>query len=96
MAYDPHNECRGIFSDWFRFPSCCICKCYNVPFEYRVTSRSPRSMSKNFKDDDELYNSNDSMDLEENSNHEQDDWIERKKNYFNDDVGEIFSDEIEF
>lgn len=46
LAYDPHNECRGIFSDWFRFPSCCICKCYNIPLEYRVTSRSPRSMNR--------------------------------------------------
>lgn len=43
LAYDPHNECRGIFSDWFRFPSCCICKCYDIPMEFRVTSRSPRS-----------------------------------------------------
>ncbi|XP_055548389.1 protein spaetzle 4 isoform X2 [Wyeomyia smithii] len=44
LAYDPHNECRGIFSDWFRFPSCCICKCYDLPFDYRVTSRSPRTV----------------------------------------------------
>lgn len=44
LAYDPHNECRGIFSDWFRFPSCCICKCYDIPFDYRVTSRSPRNL----------------------------------------------------
>lgn len=44
LAYDPHNECRGIFSDWFRFPSCCICKCYDIPNEFRVTSRSPRSL----------------------------------------------------
>ncbi|XP_055915945.1 protein spaetzle 4 [Eupeodes corollae] len=43
LAYDPHNECRGIFSDWFRFPSCCICKCYDIPSEFRATSRSPRS-----------------------------------------------------
>nr|CAI5824219.1 unnamed protein product [Callosobruchus analis] len=43
LAYDPNNECRGIFSDWFRFPSCCICKCYDMPVEFRVTSRSPRS-----------------------------------------------------
>ncbi|XP_067624875.1 protein spaetzle 4 [Eurosta solidaginis] len=43
LAYDPHNECRGIFSDWFRFPSCCICKCYGMPVEFRATSRSPRS-----------------------------------------------------
>ncbi|XP_058454294.1 protein spaetzle 4 isoform X2 [Malaya genurostris] len=47
LAYDPHNECRGIFSDWFRFPSCCICKCYDLPFDYRVTSRSPRTIVKN-------------------------------------------------
>ncbi|XP_063702936.1 protein spaetzle 4 [Culicoides brevitarsis] len=44
LAYDPHNECRGIFSDWFKFPSCCVCKCYDIPFDYRVTSRSPRSI----------------------------------------------------
>merc|ERR1719376_655509 len=31
LAYDPNNECRGIFSDWFKFPSLCICKCYNHP-----------------------------------------------------------------
>lgn len=44
LAYDPNNDCRGIFSDWFRFPSCCVCKCYNIPgIEYRGTSRSPRS-----------------------------------------------------
>ncbi|CAH1105824.1 unnamed protein product [Psylliodes chrysocephalus] len=42
LAYDPSNECRGIFSDWFKFPSCCICKCYDMPVEFRVTSRSPR------------------------------------------------------
>lgn len=43
LAYDPNNECRGIFSDWFRFPSCCVCKCYNIPADFRVTSRSPRN-----------------------------------------------------
>lgn len=42
LAYDPNNECRGIFSDWFRFPSCCVCKCYDILAEFRVTSRSPR------------------------------------------------------
>lgn len=54
-------------------------------------------MSRNLKDDDELSNANyDGMDVDEDSNREQDDWI-RKKNYFNDDdVGEVFSDEIEF
>merc|ERR1719266_916094 len=34
LAFDPNNECRGIFSDWFKFPSYCICKCYNVPEEF--------------------------------------------------------------
>ncbi|XP_012543401.1 protein spaetzle 4 [Monomorium pharaonis] len=46
LAYDPNNECRGIFSDWFRFPSCCICRCYDLPLEFRVTSRSPRTSHK--------------------------------------------------
>ncbi|KAK6627904.1 hypothetical protein RUM44_010386 [Polyplax serrata] len=45
LAYDPNNECRGIFSDWFRFPSCCVCKCYDLPMEFRLTSRSPRFQS---------------------------------------------------
>ncbi|XP_068617824.1 protein spaetzle 4 [Battus philenor] len=40
LAYDPRNECRGIFADWFRFPACCVCKCYDVPLELRA--RSPR------------------------------------------------------
>ncbi|KAG8234809.1 hypothetical protein J437_LFUL015165 [Ladona fulva] len=43
LAYDPRNECRGIFSDWFKFPSCCVCMCYNIPSELRHTSRSPRN-----------------------------------------------------
>ncbi|XP_058794425.1 protein spaetzle 4-like [Phymastichus coffea] len=43
LAYDPNNECRGIFSDWFKFPSCCICRCYDLPLEFRVTSRAPRA-----------------------------------------------------
>ncbi|KAF7997759.1 hypothetical protein HCN44_009157 [Aphidius gifuensis] len=47
LAYDPNNECRGIFSDWFKFPSCCVCRCYDI--ELRVTSRSPRNHKKKFK-----------------------------------------------
>ncbi|XP_063244187.1 protein spaetzle 4 [Bacillus rossius redtenbacheri] len=43
LAYDPKNECRGIFSDWFKFPSCCVCKCYDLPVEFHITSRSPRA-----------------------------------------------------
>ncbi|KAI5632476.1 spaetzle domain-containing protein [Phthorimaea operculella] len=36
LAYDPRNECRGIFADWFKFPACCVCKCYDVPLEFRA------------------------------------------------------------
>ncbi|XP_069696677.1 protein spaetzle 4 isoform X2 [Periplaneta americana] len=43
LAYDPNNECRGIFSDWFKFPSCCVCRCYDLPLEFQITSRSPRT-----------------------------------------------------
>ncbi|BES87847.1 Hypothetical protein NTJ_00653 [Nesidiocoris tenuis] len=43
LAYDPSNDCRGIFSDWFKFPSCCVCRCYDLPSELRLTSRSPRN-----------------------------------------------------
>ncbi|CAM1312981.1 spz4 (predicted) [Pycnogonum litorale] len=47
LAFDPTNDCRGIFADWFRFPSCCICKCYdlgdfNVPRESRFSHRQGR------------------------------------------------------
>lgn len=58
LAYNPLDACRGIFSDWFRFPSCCICKCYDIPFDYRVTSRSPRGSEKMLQtevDDDESF-----------------------------------------
>lgn len=96
LAYDPHNECRGIFSDWFRFPSCCICKCYNIPFEYRVTSRSPRSLNKHFKNDEESVNADENVDQDsENSFNDNDDWYS-KKNFFNDDIDEMFNDEIDF
>lgn len=32
LAYDPNNECGGIFMDWFLFPSCCVCRCAKNPF----------------------------------------------------------------
>ncbi|CAH0564696.1 unnamed protein product [Brassicogethes aeneus] len=33
LAYDPDNDCKGIFMDWFLFPSCCVCRCDpNTPF----------------------------------------------------------------
>lgn len=96
LAYDPHNECRGIFSDWFRFPSCCICKCYNIPFEYRVTSRSPRSLNKHFKNDEESFNADENVDQDsENSFNDNDDWYS-KKGFFNDDIDEMLNDEIDF
>jgi hypothetical protein len=50
LAFDPTNECRGIFSDWFRFPSFCLCKCYGAremmqgvrdPKKTDLTSRLP-------------------------------------------------------
>ena len=40
LAFDPSNECRGVFSDWFRFPSFCICKCYDSARQLREV-RSP-------------------------------------------------------
>ena len=39
LAFDPNNECRGIFSDWFRFPSFCICKCYDSARQLREVRR---------------------------------------------------------
>jgi len=32
LAYDPNNDCSGIFMDWFLFPSCCSCRCIKNPF----------------------------------------------------------------
>lgn len=76
LAYDPHNECRGIFSDWFRFPSCCICKCYDIPMEFRVTSRSPRSFDKRHPADlaeDELHKAI--------YNHATEDWYKPREDF---------------
>ena len=30
LAFDPSNECRGIFSDWFELPSFCVCKFWKI------------------------------------------------------------------
>lgn len=68
LAYNPLDACRGIFSDWFRFPSCCTCKCYDIPLDYRVTSRSPRG-SENILDDA----INDEVDEQEESDFVDDD-----------------------
>lgn len=32
LAYDPNDDCAGIFMDWFLFPSCCACRCNKNPF----------------------------------------------------------------
>lgn len=32
LAYDPNNDCAGIFMDWFLYPSCCVCRCHKNPF----------------------------------------------------------------
>jgi len=32
LAYDPNNDCAGIFMDWFLYPSCCVCRCAKNPF----------------------------------------------------------------
>ncbi|XP_045124967.1 LOW QUALITY PROTEIN: protein spaetzle 4-like [Portunus trituberculatus] len=51
LAFDPTNECRGIFSDWFRFPSFCVCKCYNL----HLFTSSSRMGRLNLDDDGEDY-----------------------------------------
>ena len=33
LAYDPNNDCSGVFMDWFLFPSCCSCRCLKNPFQ---------------------------------------------------------------
>lgn len=30
LAYDPDDDCKGIFMDWFLFPSCCVCRCLKI------------------------------------------------------------------
>jgi len=36
LAYDPNNDCSGIFMDWFLFPSCCSCRCLKNPLLART------------------------------------------------------------
>jgi len=31
LSFDPEDDCKGIFMDWFLFPSCCVCKCTPTP-----------------------------------------------------------------
>ncbi|XP_022703640.1 protein spaetzle 3-like [Varroa jacobsoni] len=42
LAYDPDDDCKGIFMDWFLFPSCCVCRCQNL-----LQSHSQISKAKN-------------------------------------------------
>ncbi|EZA51646.1 hypothetical protein DMN91_003493 [Ooceraea biroi] len=38
LAYDPDNDCKGIFMDWFLFPSCCVCRCDPINSKFSSTS----------------------------------------------------------
>ncbi|XP_055386531.1 protein spaetzle 4 [Condylostylus longicornis] len=80
LAYDPHDECRGIFSDWFRFPSCCICKCYNIPIEVRTTSRSPRSENDLYESKLRLIDKAEAEAHRAVYNHAIDDWYRPQDN----------------
>ncbi|XP_046492527.1 protein spaetzle 3 [Neodiprion pinetum] len=40
LAYDPDNDCKGIFMDWFLFPSCCVCRCDPLPKFPSTNSRN--------------------------------------------------------
>ncbi|KAM0734872.1 Protein spaetzle 3 [Formica fusca] len=40
LAYDPDNDCKGIFMDWFLFPSCCVCRCDPVSNNKFSSSRA--------------------------------------------------------
>ena len=34
LAYDPNNDCAGIFMDWFLYPSCCVCRHISFPLSF--------------------------------------------------------------
>lgn len=38
LAYDPGNDCKGIFMDWFLFPSCCVCRCDPVANKFSTSN----------------------------------------------------------
>ncbi|XP_012272911.1 protein spaetzle 3 [Orussus abietinus] len=40
LAYDPDNDCKGIFMDWFLFPSCCVCRCEPTSGKFATSSSS--------------------------------------------------------
>ncbi|KAL7042804.1 hypothetical protein ACKWTF_001288 [Chironomus riparius] len=82
LAYNPLDACRGIFSDWFRFPSCCICKCYDIPFDYRVTSRSPRGSDRVL---DAAISDNEDVENDDDDGFDNDDKDSDGNYYFDDD-----------
>jgi len=53
LAFDPNNECRGIFSDWFRFPSFCLCKCYTSAIQFKESMRNPKK--QNFSPKEKMH-----------------------------------------
>lgn len=53
LAFDPNNECRGIFSDWFRFPSFCLCKCYTSAMQFKESMRNPKK--QNFSPKEKMH-----------------------------------------
>ncbi|UYV71506.1 Spaetzle [Cordylochernes scorpioides] len=30
LAFDPDDDCKGLFMDWFLFASCCLCRCSTI------------------------------------------------------------------
>ncbi|XP_061936716.1 protein spaetzle 3, partial [Apis cerana] len=38
LAYDPDNDCKGIFMDWFLFPSCCVCRCEPIANKFQSSN----------------------------------------------------------
>jgi len=46
LAYDPNNDCAGIFMDWFLYPSCCVCRCNKNPFLKQGWNRNQSEAKK--------------------------------------------------
>ncbi|XP_055330511.1 uncharacterized protein LOC129582907 [Paramacrobiotus metropolitanus] len=40
VAYDPAQDEKGIFMDWFEFPCCCQCKCFDRGESANTTAAS--------------------------------------------------------
>ncbi|XP_050696106.1 protein spaetzle 4-like isoform X2 [Eriocheir sinensis] len=70
LAFDPTNECRGIFSDWFRFPSFCVCKCYDLPLHVFTGSQRMGRFNEDGSDGDEDEEYDDYYDDEEEEDYD--------------------------